>query len=174
VGPNYSRIVIAVEGEVKFDSSRLTNPDRIVLDLADTRLSPALVGKTFPVEDGFLRQIRVGQFSPTVTRVVLDVEKIEDYSVIPLPNPFRLVVDIHGTPAPAAAKAETRAPAPEALDHRPGASTGSTQTSLRSQTEPKPVGAAQLAEGKPKPKTEKPAKPPEGEAVETAIVRPPA
>ena len=28
--------------------------------------------------------------------MVLDVEKIEEYSVLPLPNPFRLVVDIRG------------------------------------------------------------------------------
>ena len=96
VGPNYTRIVINVEGEVKFDTLRLPSPDRIVLDLADSRLSSDLVGKTFPVEDGFLRQVRVGQFQPTVTRVVLDVEKIEDYSIFSLPNPFRLVVDING------------------------------------------------------------------------------
>jgi N-acetylmuramoyl-L-alanine amidase len=85
-----------VDEEVKFETVRLSKPDRIVLDIENARLSPALVGRTFPVEDGFLRQIRVGQFTSTVTRVVLDVEKIEDYSVLPLPNPFRLVVDIHG------------------------------------------------------------------------------
>ena len=96
VGPNYTRIVVNVEGEVKFDTLRLPSPDRIVLDLAGSRLSPDLVGKSFPVEDGFLRQVRVGQFQPTVTRVVLDVEKIEDYSIFSLPNPFRLVVDING------------------------------------------------------------------------------
>jgi len=96
VGPNYSRIVIGVEGEVKFDTTRLSKPDRIVLDIQDAHLSPTLVGKTFPIEDGYLHQIRLGQFSPTVTRVVLDVEKIEEYSVLPLPNPFRLVVDIRG------------------------------------------------------------------------------
>jgi N-acetylmuramoyl-L-alanine amidase len=111
VAPNYSRIVIGMEGEVKFDTLRLSNPDRIVLDLQNARLSPALVGKTFPIEDGFLRQIRVAQFTPTVTRVVLDVQKIEDYSVIPLPNPFRLVVDIHGTPAQVVAKARSPGPA---------------------------------------------------------------
>ena len=96
VGPNYSRIVIGVDEEVKFETTRLSKPDRIVLDIDNARLSPALVGKTFPVEDGFLHQIRLGQFTPTVTRVVLDVEKIDEYSVLPLPNPFRLVVDIHG------------------------------------------------------------------------------
>jgi N-acetylmuramoyl-L-alanine amidase len=96
VGPNYSRIVIGVNEEVKFETSRLSKPDRIVLDIENARLSPTLVGKTFPVEDGFLHQIRLGQFTATVTRMVLDVEKIDEYSVLPLPNPFRLVVDIHG------------------------------------------------------------------------------
>ncbi len=96
VGPNYSRIVIGVDDEVKFETTRLARPDRIVLDIENTRLSPALVGKTFPVEDGFLRQVRLGQFTASVTRVVLDVEKLEEYSVLPLPNPFRLVVDIRG------------------------------------------------------------------------------
>ncbi|MBZ5513911.1 MAG: N-acetylmuramoyl-L-alanine amidase [Acidobacteriia bacterium] len=104
VGPSYTRIVINVEGEVKFESNRVPNPDRIVLDLLNSRLSPALVGKTFPVENGFLRQVRVGQFHPTVTRVVLDVEKIEDYSVFTLPNPFRLVIDINGPPVEVAEK----------------------------------------------------------------------
>lgn len=110
VASSYSRIVIGIEGEVKFDTVRLSNPDRIVLDLQNARLSPALVGKTFPVEDGFLRQIRVAQFSADVTRVVLDVEKIEDYSVFSLPNPFRLVIDVHGVPQPQIAKAEEPAP----------------------------------------------------------------
>lgn len=96
VGPNYSRIVISAENEVKFNASRLVNPPRLVFDLEGTRLSPALAGKSFPVEDGFLRQIRVGQFKPDVTRIVLDVKKIEEYSVFSLPSPFRLVIDIHG------------------------------------------------------------------------------
>jgi N-acetylmuramoyl-L-alanine amidase len=110
VGPSYSRIVIGVEGEVKFDTLRLSDPDRIVLDLQNTRLSPALVGRTFPAEDGFLRQIRVGQFSPDVARIVLDVEKIEDYSIFSLPNPFRLVIDVHGAPQPQTAKNERTTP----------------------------------------------------------------
>lgn len=97
VGPHYTRIVIGLAGgEVKFETQRVSNPDRIVLDLLNTRLSKTLAGKKFPLEDGFLRQVRVGQYRPDVTRVVLDVEKVQDYFVFPLPNPFRLVVDIHG------------------------------------------------------------------------------
>jgi N-acetylmuramoyl-L-alanine amidase len=115
VGPNYSRIVIGVEGEVEFNTVRLSNPDRIVLDLQNSRLSPGLVGKTFPAEDGFLRQIRVAQFAAGVTRIVLDVQKIEDYSVFSLPNPFRLVIDVHGGSPPVAAKSDRPAvpPMPE-------------------------------------------------------------
>src|SRR5579863_3013804 len=110
VGPNYTRIVIGVSGEVGFDASRLVSPDRLVFDLSNARPSPELMGKTFPFEDGFLRQIRVALFKPNVTRVVLDVARIEDYSVFPLPNPFRLVIDIHGPPGPLMAKAAPAKP----------------------------------------------------------------
>lgn len=97
VGPNYMRIVIVTDGEVKFDSIRLSNPDRIVVNLQSARLSPDMGARTFPVEDGFLRQIRVAQFNSDVSRVVLDVKKIEAYSIFSLPNPFRLVIDVQGT-----------------------------------------------------------------------------
>jgi N-acetylmuramoyl-L-alanine amidase len=119
VGPNYSRIVIGVEGEVKFNTVRLSNPDRIVLDLQSSRLSPALVGKTFPAEDGFLRQIRVAQYAAGVTRVVLDVEKIEDYSVFSLPNPFRLVIDVHGAAPVVMAKSDKPAAPPISETRKP-------------------------------------------------------
>lgn len=113
VGPHYTRIVIGMNGgEAKFETVRLSNPDRIVLDLLDTRLSPALAGAKFPVGNGFLRQVRVGQFRPGVTRVVLDVEKVQDYFIFPLPNPYRLVVDIHGPPDETTEKVEVAQAAP--------------------------------------------------------------
>ncbi len=177
VGPNYTRIVIGTEGEVKFDTSRLRNPDRIVLDLQNTRLSPALVGKTFPVESGFLRQVRVAQFSPTVTRVVLDVEKIEDYSVIPLPNPFRLVVDIHGeaptTTAkapgpPSGARRPPTAETPEEMASKPPA----PRTGPKRKAEPESEVADQGAASKLEPR--KPVKARSSEPTETAAAQPPA
>jgi N-acetylmuramoyl-L-alanine amidase len=125
VGPDYTRIIIGVEDEVQFNAQRVANPDRLVFDLLNARMSPALVGKTFTVEDGFLRQIRVGQYQPTVTRVVLDVKQIDDYSVFSLPNPFRLVIDIHGRSNVSAAKA---------LDPKPhtGTATGATSKDVLS------------------------------------------
>src|SRR5487761_177870 len=100
VGADYTRVVIRMGGQVKFNAIHLMNPPRLVFDLSNTQVSPDLAKKVFPVESGFLQRVRIAQFKPTVTRVVLDVPEIEDYSVFSLPNPFRLVIDIHGSPAP--------------------------------------------------------------------------
>jgi N-acetylmuramoyl-L-alanine amidase len=97
---NYTRIVIDVDSEVKFDQRRLTDPDRIFLDLRGTRLSSTLSGKTFPVEDGFLKEIRAGQFQANIVRIVLDLDRIQDYSVFPLYDPYRLVIDVRGADLP--------------------------------------------------------------------------
>ena len=94
--PDYTRIAIDVEQEVKFDSQRLAHPDRIYFDLRDTQLASTLVGKTFDVDDGFLRKIRVAEFKPGRTRVVLEVAELARYDAFLLPNPYRLIIDIHG------------------------------------------------------------------------------
>jgi len=94
--PDYTRVAIDLENEVKFGSSRLPNPDRIFFDLRDTKLASTLVGKTFEVDDGFLKKIRVAQFQPGRTRVVLEVDNLSTYEAFLLPNPYRLIIDIHG------------------------------------------------------------------------------
>jgi N-acetylmuramoyl-L-alanine amidase len=102
VGPNYTRVVIGANGPFKYNTLRLSNPDRIVFDLPNTRATRALLKKSVPINGAFLRDIRVGQFKPDVTRIVLDVKNINDYSAFPLPNPFRLIIDVHGTATMAA------------------------------------------------------------------------
>jgi N-acetylmuramoyl-L-alanine amidase len=94
--PDYSRVAIDLEGEVKFGSQRISNPDRIFFDLRDTKLASTLVGKSFDVGDGFLKKIRVAQFQPGRTRVVLEVDSLSTYEAFLLPNPYRLIIDIHG------------------------------------------------------------------------------
>ena len=94
--PDYTRVAIDVESEVKFSSQRIGRPDRIFFDLRDTKLASTLVGKSFDVDDGFLKKIRVAQFQPGRTRVVLEVEDLSDYDAFLLPNPYRLIIDIHG------------------------------------------------------------------------------
>jgi N-acetylmuramoyl-L-alanine amidase len=94
--PDYTRVAIDVEDEVKYEAGRVPNPDRIFFDLADTKLASVLVGKSFDVQDGFLKKIRVAQYQPGATRVVLEVADVSDYSAFLLPNPYRLIIDIHG------------------------------------------------------------------------------
>ncbi|MFY9909923.1 MAG: N-acetylmuramoyl-L-alanine amidase [Candidatus Sulfotelmatobacter sp.] len=94
--PDYTRVAIDVEGDVKFSSERISHPARIYFDLRDTRLASTLVGKSFDVDDGFLKKVRVAQFAPRRTRIVLEVDNLSDYDAFLLPNPSRLIIDIHG------------------------------------------------------------------------------
>jgi len=94
--PDYTRVAIDLENEVQFASQRIAHPDRIFFDLRNTKLASTLVGKSFDVDDGFLKKIRVAQFQPGRTRVVLEVADLSGYNAFLLPNPYRLIIDIHG------------------------------------------------------------------------------
>jgi N-acetylmuramoyl-L-alanine amidase len=98
---SYTRVAIdlnvAPGEEIKYEAARVENPDRIFFDLGHARLAPELAGKSFNVtDDGFLTRVRAAQFSGEVTRVVLDVHHVAEYSAFLLPNPLRLIIDIHG------------------------------------------------------------------------------
>jgi N-acetylmuramoyl-L-alanine amidase len=93
----YTRVAIDLGDNVTYEAARVPNPDRIYFDLHGTRLAPELVGKSFTVtDDGFLKKVRAAQYSDDVTRVVLDVNDVTEYSAFLLPNPYRLIIDIHG------------------------------------------------------------------------------
>ncbi len=93
---DYTRVAIDLDAEVKYEAGRVPDPDRIFFDLPDTKLVSTLVGKSFDVQDGFLKKIRVAQYQKGSTRVVLEVDNVAEYSAFLLPNPYRLIVDIHG------------------------------------------------------------------------------
>jgi N-acetylmuramoyl-L-alanine amidase len=95
--PVYTRVAIDLQDEAQYEASRVPNPDRIFFDLHGTRLAPELVGKSVDVtDDGFLKRVRAAQFSNDVTRIVLDVSDVSEYSAFLLPNPWRLIIDVHG------------------------------------------------------------------------------
>ncbi len=95
--PSYTRVAIDLGDSVEYEAARVENPDRIFFDLHHARLAQQLAGKSFAVtDDGFLTRIRAAQFSGDVTRVVLDVHQVAEYSAFLLPNPYRLIIDIHG------------------------------------------------------------------------------
>lgn len=108
----YTRVVLDVDSEVSF-SHRLLNPDpdlgtphRLMIDLEGTVLGPDAPSQ-LQVADGILRQVRSGQNQPHVSRVVLDIQRLEDFRVFTLEGPFRIVVDVSASKvrAPAATAA---------------------------------------------------------------------
>jgi N-acetylmuramoyl-L-alanine amidase len=98
--PIYTRVAIDLSSEVKYEAARVPNPDRIYFDLHGAKLAPEMVGKSFDVaDDGFLKRVRAAQYSSDSTRIVLDVSHVSEYSAFFLPNPSRLIIDIHGAVA---------------------------------------------------------------------------
>ena len=110
----YTRVVLDVDSEVSY-THRLLNPDpelgtphRLMIDLEGAVLGPEAPAQ-IQVADGILRQVRSGQNQPHVSRVVLDIQRLEDFRVFTLEGPFRIVVDVSGSKArPSAATAAPR------------------------------------------------------------------
>jgi N-acetylmuramoyl-L-alanine amidase len=110
---DYTRVVLQLDREVQFHKEVLSGPDRIYFDLEGTRVDPSMVNHVYEVNGLFIRQIRLAENRPNVTRVVLDFDRINQHTVFALYDPFRIVIDTRGEPrtevASAAAPAETGA-----------------------------------------------------------------
>jgi N-acetylmuramoyl-L-alanine amidase len=138
-GTEYTRIVIDLDDEVKYTEGSVQDPARIYFDLLGARVTRDLASRIFPVGDGFLQQIRVGQNKADVVRVVLDFQNLSEYNVFTLPDPYRLVVDILGK----APREPPTAPPIAVADDAPPA--------LPVEEVPEPVPAAIVAETLPPP-----------------------
>lgn len=136
----YTRVAIDLGDKVTYEAARVPNPDRIYFDLHGTRLAQDLVGKSFNVtDDGFLKRVRAAQYSDDVTRVVLDVNDVTEYSAFLLPDPYRLIIDIHGAKP-------SSAPVQVAGNHTPAAT-----TSMPEVPAPHAAAAQNVTPGKPVP-----------------------
>jgi N-acetylmuramoyl-L-alanine amidase len=96
--PDYSRIAIDLDGGVKFESQRIDGPDRIFFDLLNTRLDPQLA-KIFDVDDAFLKRVRISQFRPGRTRVVLEVNDVSGFQASLKSDPPRLMIEVRNEPS---------------------------------------------------------------------------
>jgi len=122
-----TRIAIETDGDFQVKSDRLDSPDRLFFDLKGTR--PTLSHKSMtviPVSDHLVRQIRVAEPQPNITRVVLDLESPVEPTISRLDNPTRLIIELRAageTPATGITPANTPAPvkAPPTLVEPPPA-----------------------------------------------------
>jgi len=119
--PDAVRITIELDGQAQFRQDRIPDPSRVFVDFSGTRAAPNLVDQTlrFDVDADVVRQVRIGRHPNNTTRVVLDTGGVATYSVYPLYEPFRIVIDcVRGeasgapVPTPKTSPAPPPAPAP--------------------------------------------------------------
>ncbi len=122
-GDSSTRVVVDLERKVRIQYDRAFGPDRLWVDLVGTRLHPNLAKRAFPVGDGLLEQVRIGQNRDDVVRVVLDFKDVGEHQVFFLEDPARLVIDVRARTRPRPQIA-TGPAAPEASD---GAAAGTPQ-----------------------------------------------
>ena len=97
----YSRVTMDLSHAVRYETHRLNEepskglPPRIYIDLFNTKL--AMDAKNpIAADDGVLRQLRVGQFTADVVRIVVDLATSAEHNASLLADPYRLVIDIQG------------------------------------------------------------------------------
>ena len=120
--PGAVRVTLTLDREVPYREERITGPARVFFDLEGVDAAPPLRDAALRYERDVVREIRTGRH-PNHTRVVLDIEGVDRYSVFTLYNPFRLVIEAERTAAAAAAATERPfAPAAAAVESAGAAS----------------------------------------------------
>lgn len=104
--PDYSRVTIESDAPLIFKQSFVTDPPRLAVDLSGIGLNAALRELVAKVgaEDPNILRVRVGQFSPDVVRLVLDLKREVSPQVFSLPPiaayRHRLVLDLYPASPP--------------------------------------------------------------------------
>jgi N-acetylmuramoyl-L-alanine amidase len=103
---DYTRVTIESDQTLSARHFVADNPQRLVVDIENLELSPALrelVGKV-RADDPFIEGVRVGQNQPRVVRLVIDLKqavKPQQFALTPVAAyQHRLVFDLYPTQAP--------------------------------------------------------------------------
>lgn len=98
---DYTRVTIESLLPILNDQMILQNPERIVVDLKNIVLNDALKELSYKVKgiDPNIKKIRVAQFNPKVTRIVIDLKtsaRVKIFSLNPIKKyNYRLVIDVY-------------------------------------------------------------------------------
>jgi N-acetylmuramoyl-L-alanine amidase len=98
---DYTRLTLESKQPIRYNLFTLSNPERLVIDLEDIDITPALnelsdkIGK----DDPYIKSVRVGRFKAGVVRLVLDLKaqvKPQLFSLQPVGDyGHRLVLDVY-------------------------------------------------------------------------------
>jgi type IV pilus assembly protein PilQ len=108
-GQDGMNVEIRGSGPMQSKVMKLTNPDRLVVDVTGT---PVGKGREIAVHDAQVKSVRMSHFqkNPAVTRVVVDLESAQDYQLVPEGNKLvlKLHAPAHAAVAPAVAETEAK------------------------------------------------------------------
>jgi N-acetylmuramoyl-L-alanine amidase len=99
--PDYTRVTLELNSELKAEHFTLENPHRMVVDIDGLRLSPALESlvRDIKPDDPYIASLRVGQNRPDVVRIVIDLKQAIAPQVFTLKTvgdyQYRLVLDLY-------------------------------------------------------------------------------
>lgn len=92
--PDKTRVVIDLSEETEFRADKLTNPDRIFIDVMGSIAKIEDTSKQLEINDGVIKAVRTAQFNQEITRIVFDLYKDARYELFSLAEPDRVVIDI--------------------------------------------------------------------------------
>ena len=147
---DHTRFVFDLSGPARHQLSHAAGPDRLILDLGDSRLQGSL--QTLDLARAPVSRIRSGMYNPTDLRVVLDLsEPVEAKSFLLPPGDgfgHRLVVDVYpksvaGRTGPAPPAVTPVAAVPAKPVESPSAATAKpAEMPLAAKPQPAPASAA--------------------------------
>ncbi len=99
--PDYTRVTFESAAAIEHKAFTLENPERLVLDLENVDVTPALIELAQKIADNdpYVKAVRVGRFKPGTVRLVFDLKapvKPQAFALAPVGNySHRLVLDLY-------------------------------------------------------------------------------
>jgi len=93
--PERTEVVISMEGQAEYRDFTMEGPSRLVVDLMDAR--HALPKQNFlDIDRGGIRSIRTSQYSEFIVRVVIELDQVVEYQMLPGAGELRIVLENPG------------------------------------------------------------------------------
>lgn len=93
--PERTEVVISMEGQAEYRDFTMEGPNRLVVDLMDAR--HALPQQNFlDIQRGGVRSIRTSQYSENIVRVVIELDQLVGYQMLPGDGELRVVLENPG------------------------------------------------------------------------------
>jgi len=89
-----TRVVIDMSEQTEFSVNKLTNPDRVYVDIMGSILKLEDSSKKIDINDDTVKTVRTAKFNEDTIRVVFELYKASNYNIFKLSGPERIVVDI--------------------------------------------------------------------------------